>query len=190
MTTERAAKPRTASRPWRRSAGRAVKVVSVCGPGGRSVFMRCGGRLGGWSRHSHVSDGVNDRSGPEAEAHGGALGVRFQATRSTRAKSAMGGGFNRSMQHTNHRVGRRSVADEATATNLLFRQPSVSDPIELMEGRSTADKPRDRPADRPKAMSSCPSAMSSSRSAIHWLPSGIHSASTAIDSTLAAMNVR
>jgi hypothetical protein len=31
------------------------------------------------------------------------------------------GGFNRSMQHTNNRINGRSVADEAAATDLLFR---------------------------------------------------------------------
>ena len=39
--------------------------------------------------------------------------------------SAYGGGFNRSMEHTNHRVGGRSVADEAATTDLLFRQPKA-----------------------------------------------------------------
>ena len=33
----------------------------------------------------------------------------------------MQGGFNRSMQHTNHRENGRSVADEATTKDLLFR---------------------------------------------------------------------
>jgi hypothetical protein len=32
-----------------------------------------------------------------------------------------GGGFNRSMQHTNHRLGGRSVANEETTTDLLLR---------------------------------------------------------------------
>jgi hypothetical protein len=39
--------------------------------------------------------------------------------------TALGGGFNRSMQHTNHRENGRSVADEATTKDLLFRYQSV-----------------------------------------------------------------
>jgi hypothetical protein len=35
--------------------------------------------------------------------------------------SALQGGFNWSMQHTNHRVGGRSVANEAATTDLLFQ---------------------------------------------------------------------
>ena len=34
---------------------------------------------------------------------------------------ALDGGFNRSMQHTNYRESGRSVADEATTKDLLFR---------------------------------------------------------------------
>jgi hypothetical protein len=34
--------------------------------------------------------------------------------------TAMGGGFNRSMQHTNHRIGGRSVANETATKDLLL----------------------------------------------------------------------
>ncbi|CUB01753.1 hypothetical protein Ga0061062_11830 [Comamonas thiooxydans] len=35
-------------------------------------------------------------------------------------RTALHGGFNRSLQHTNHRIGGRSVANEAATQNLLF----------------------------------------------------------------------
>lgn len=34
--------------------------------------------------------------------------------------TAMGGRFNRSMQHTNHRIGGRSVANETATKDLLL----------------------------------------------------------------------
>jgi hypothetical protein len=39
----------------------------------------------------------------------------------------MQGGFNRSMQHTENCVSRRSVADEVPDTKLLHRQPEGFD---------------------------------------------------------------
>jgi hypothetical protein len=48
--------------------------------------------------------------------------------------TALDDGFNRSMQHTNHRIGGRSVADEAATKNLLFRQPEGTD-VGALEAR-------------------------------------------------------
>ncbi len=68
-------------------------------------------------------------------------GVRCYATavrcdREWLRLAGFGGGFNRAMQHTNHRVGGRSVADEATTTDLLFRQPEGAD-VGALEGSWT-----------------------------------------------------
>jgi hypothetical protein len=51
--------------------------------------------------------------------------------------TASGGGFNRSMQHTNHRVGARSVADETATKNLLLRYPEGAN-VGALEARLDA----------------------------------------------------
>src|SRR4029453_13232877 len=51
--------------------------------------------------------------------------------------TAYGGGFNRSMQHTDHCVSRRSVADEVPRTHLLHGRPEGLD-VGAMEGRLDA----------------------------------------------------
>ena len=77
--------------------------------------------------------------------------------------AAFHGGFNRSMQHTNHCVGRRSVADEVPDTNLLHAHPEGID-VGAMEGRLDASS--DRPAVRSTAHVG----------AGHPVPDGWHSA--------------
>jgi hypothetical protein len=54
-------------------------------------------------------------------------------------KTANGGEFNRSMQHTMIRRGGRSVADESTAANVLHRHSEGIDvgALEVLAGRST-----------------------------------------------------
>jgi hypothetical protein len=51
--------------------------------------------------------------------------------------AATAGGFNGSMQHTNHRVGGRSVSDETAATDLLLVQSEGVD-VGTLEARSYA----------------------------------------------------
>src|SRR5512139_1981995 len=66
------------------------------------------------------------------------LNVRFSET----VMSAMGCGFNRSMQHTRICVSRRSVADEIQDTDSLHRKPKSSDVGALAGWRfSPADRP-------------------------------------------------
>lgn len=48
--------------------------------------------------------------------------------------TASHGGFNRSLKHTNHRIGGRSVANEAATQNLLFGQPEGAD-VGALEAR-------------------------------------------------------
>ena len=64
-------------------------------------------------------------SSPGAFKHLGAGALRLTAS---------GGGFNRSMQHTNHRIGGRSVTNEAATQNLLFGQPEGAD-VGALEAR-------------------------------------------------------
>lgn len=56
-----------------------------------------------------------------ATLHGLDLSQPLSDRAQTELKAALAGGFNRSMQHTNHRENGRSVADEATTKDLLFR---------------------------------------------------------------------
>ena len=65
--------------------------------------------------------------------------LREEGVVSGDAMTGLAGGFNRSMQHTNHRVGGRSVANEATATDLLFRQPEGAD-VGALEARLDAQR--------------------------------------------------
>jgi hypothetical protein len=79
----------------------------------------------------------NVQSSPQKVEHGlGFLGEAwvFYGPHQLKRKAAMQGGFNRSVQHTNHRLGGRSVADEAATTDLLFREPESAD-VGALEAR-------------------------------------------------------
>src|SRR5262245_60136012 len=60
--------------------------------------------------------------------------VRFAGAQIGPRGTAWGCGFNRSMQHTEPALSRRSVADEAATADLLLRQPEGAD-VEALEGR-------------------------------------------------------
>lgn len=65
------------------------------------------------------------------------IATRIRATRSGLGTTAMGGGFNRSAQHTSHCSGRRSVANEVPETDVLHRRAKGID-VGALEGRLDA----------------------------------------------------
>jgi hypothetical protein len=66
------------------------------------------------------------------------LDVHAPIVRGSWTMTSFGGGFNRSMQHTNHRIDGRSVADEAATQDLLLGQPESVDVGTLEAGLDAA----------------------------------------------------